>query len=384
MLQRFGDFTLTAMVVSRARPLGWDRDTVLLRLVLRSEEEVLLMATQQACEGFDAMQKGRIYEINLKGSYVKNAQSSPKYNIRNQFEIKVSKSCRIVSSSETWALKFPYAFAPWETLDQVQKDAFVDIIGRVLEPPCVDPNSSSLQKAVVLLGSGNYTQSVELLGEHAAVQIAVNDVVAFAGLKTKEYQKERSLGTTLLTILEVNPSSSSRIPRVPKSNTDEPKRKAMRMLEGEILTVNQVKSLAMEMQNDAKNNKDTCQKDFFMQGTFKPFDNLLFMKDVLIVGEGLREKLCWPAVLVDTTGEIPVKVWEKPCITIFDMNTSKFREKWEQGVESVDQREQILAVLNANLDCTYRMYCSMRVWSFGGKVIQYKVDVNVNAAQAMA
>ena len=363
------------------RPSGWNRDTVLVRLVEKSGDEILLVATQSAVTQFASMEKWHIYDIDLKGSCVKTSQLSSRYNIRSTLEIRISEPCKFNLSSETWVFKFPYTFRNWETFNQLNNDAFVDVIGRVLEVPQIDPGCLSLKKAIVTLGFANYVQPIELLGEHANLRTSTGDIVAFGGLKVREYRKERSFETTLLTIAEVNPGSSPLIPTVPRCTEGEPTRKAMRMTEGEILQILQVKLLMREMEEDAQRQIITPTKEFFVQGTFKEFDDLLFEKDPPIVGEGLQAKLCWPTVLTDATGDLHVKVWEKPCLTLLKMNASKFREVWERGVDHSEHRENILAQLNEGLDTTYRAYCSMKVWSLGGKSAKHEVHLNVNAVQ---
>ena len=84
------------------------------------------------------------------------------------------------------------------------------------------------------------------------------------------------------------------------------------------------------MEEDAHHNRDPGQKQFVISGTIGKLTEEFFEKDPPIVGEGNREQVCWPCTITDATGELEVKVWEKPFHTIFGLTSSGVRELWEK------------------------------------------------------
>ena len=85
----------------------------------------------------------------------------------------------------------------------------------------------------------------------------------------------------------------------------------------------------------------------------------------------------------DETGDLQVKVWDRPCNAIFQKSSSLFRSVWEQGVDDPSKRDEILVGLNERLQESYTLFCSMRVWSTGGRPRKHQAQVHVNAVQAL-
>ena len=68
--------------------------------------------------------------------------------------------------------------------------------------------------------------------------------------------------------------------------------------------------------------------------------------------------------------------WDKPCYELFGVTGDRLRELWETGVESIDERDEILGRLNANIAHKIVCACSAELWRRG--VCKEKVIVNVN------
>ena len=92
----------------------------------------------------------------------------------------------------------------WNSLDQLQNGDFVNIIGRVIDKPEMDP-TSLIRKARVCVTNNEFIETIELLGEDANVFMKRGDTVLFHGLKVQEYRKERVLQTTFLSRVHANP-----------------------------------------------------------------------------------------------------------------------------------------------------------------------------------
>ena len=108
-------------------------------------------------------------------------------------------------------------------------------------------------------------QTIELLGDASSLAAKSGDIIAFGGLKTKEFQKERSFETTLITIIDVNPVG---VPPVPETAQDTPKRKAMRMTEGDGVQISWVKNTASSMEQSEAQGVETSPVAFFPEGVF--------------------------------------------------------------------------------------------------------------------
>ena len=64
--------------------------------------------------------------------------------------------CKIVLAGTGWSMRYPYNFAPWFDLNQLSEGQFFDIIGRVMEGPSRDVNST-FPKSRVTLRWGDFT-----------------------------------------------------------------------------------------------------------------------------------------------------------------------------------------------------------------------------------
>ena len=186
-----------------------------------------------------------------------------------------------------------------------------------------------------------------------------------------------------MTIVEKNPGASPHIPAVAAATEGQRPRKAMRMVEGEVLTIERVTAMKMSMEDDAEHEREATAAEFFLRGKFSDFTEDFFDKDPPIVGEADNEKLCWGATLCDETGALQVKLWDRPCNSIFQKSLSLFRNVWEQGVDDPSKRDEILVGLNERLQVSYTLYCSMKIWSTAGRPRKHQAQVHVNAVPAL-
>ena len=198
--------------------------------------------------------------------------SSVRYGIIAFMEIKLSYACNVTLSKDAWPFVHDYDLCPWDDLNQVADETLVDVVRRSVEDVSVDP-VSSLKKALLRLGYGNLVQTVELLGDFANLQIRKGNVVLCGGLRVKEYQKERSLETTYLSLVEINPRNTR---KVPDSEEGQPKRKAMRMSDGAILHTARVLEMAATMEHSASIGETPSATDFLLRGTFDAFEASFF------------------------------------------------------------------------------------------------------------
>ena len=361
------------MLVSKARPTAWKQDTLLLRFLEKNGANAVFQIRGNAIDVFQTWEKSRIYEVSVPPTVVRHATWAPKNGVQAQFEVHLVFPCPGRVSSTAWPMVYRYNFCDWGDLNQLEAGAFVDVIGIAEHPvSLVSSGSSGIRKATLELRNGAYRQTIVLLGEHAGVAAQTGDVVAFSGLVVREYRQERTLQTTLLAIVELNPAAREGIPAV-EAASDERPRKALKMAELLPIAISELATIATELQQSTAGSERTFQ----LVGTFEKFDESFFENDPPVVEAGdqtLRMK--WRVRFTDHSASRVVTVWDRACESIFHMSASVFRDHWCAGEGPEAEQSSILAKLNDPLDSRYRCACSASLW-------QGTLQVNVNLAEAV-
>ena len=376
-LRRIGQSSYVGMLLAKASPPGWAKSTLLLRFAEENGINTVFVLTDAACDKFASCEVWRIYAMEVPGKCVKTVDSGRKDGVPNIQEVRMQFPCQISLSKVAWPIPLRYDCMNWSSLNQLEVDTFIDLIGRVIEKPVVDLNDG-LAKMRVDLCSGEMRQVVTFLGEHAGIQISVGDVVALSGIRIKEWRSERTLQTVFLTVVEVNPVPRLGLPSVAEINVDQPKTKALRMTPRSLVSVLEVQNLSHLMLQRAEDGGDITPQDVFLLGSFHKFNDDFFVADPPIVGDSPKEKICWNTRFTDVSGSLDVKVWDRACFELFGVAASKLREMWESGVEDEDARVEVLEKLNRHLDKMWRASCTLNIWSFGTKHRQHRVQINVN------
>jgi len=205
----------------------------------------------KALPQFEALEKWRIYEMTIPGACVMRTNGTNRFGVLNLFEVRLKFPCQMELSKRAWPLKYPYRFIDWNGLNQASTDQFIDIIGRIAILPKRDTNAP-FPKMIVELRNENYIQIVEVLGNLTASEFRVHDVLAFAGVRVKEWHNERTLETTYLSVLEINPTKREGIPEITTQEEGEPKRKAMKMSFQTPITVAEIERQTQVLLHDAK------------------------------------------------------------------------------------------------------------------------------------
>ena len=106
----------------------------------------------------------------------------------------------------------------------------------------------------------------------------------------KEYRKRRSMETTHLTVIEINPSVGGALLTIPEISLDGPKKKAMRMTTNILGTVEQIRSAK---QRCSATNDSTATMDMTLVGELNQLTDAFFDDDVPITGDGHEQKMRW-------------------------------------------------------------------------------------------
>ena len=372
-LKRFGKTNYSGMLTAIGTP-HWAEETKLLRFVEKNGCSTVFTITKEALRSFSHMEMWRIYDIEVPGKCVRTCTNQSKTGVHNNLEVRAAFPLVFTLSKTAWPCRATYAFVDWEDLNQKPNDSFVDLVGRVLSAPILDQNST-LAKLHVELGFQDMHQTVVMLGMHANNKLKENDILAIGGLKIKEWQHERTLETSFVTMVEVNPSPREGLEILENIGNDEPKKKVMRASLPDVARVKDV----MKMEENLLRKNDTSEStEFVLIGKLTPMDNNFFVEDPPLLGDNQNEKMCWRTKLTDETGWCGVKVWDKPCYTLFQLTAPGLRAMWEEGLEHEQKREAILEQLNRNLTRDIRCVCKMNIWTFGAQSEKRTAQINVN------
>ena len=363
----------TGMLTAIGNP-NWKEETKLFRFVECNGCSTAFTVCKDALSVFSDLKLWSIYTIEVPGNCVKACSNQNKTGVRNHLEVRVVLPLKCKLSSTSWPLTAVYDFVPWQDLNQKITATFVDLVGRVLSTPVLDQNSS-LPKLKVDLGFKDMRQTVTLLRPRAIDVFKTNDILVFGGLRIKEWDRERTLESSFLTMIEVNPAARTGLELINEIGEDEPRRKVMRVTLPDTARVRDVLSWSQQLLLDAPT---TDCKEFLLVGKLTPLDDGFFDSDPPLVGDYPNEKMCWHTAVADGTGSCPVRLWDSPCYELFQQTAIGLRAKWEEGLEDPSKRVEILQHLNRNIGENVRCICKLKVWSFGTKPEKHEPQVNVN------
>ena len=372
-LKRTGTSKYCGMLVSKAQPPNWATNVLLLRFIEENNCNTVFIMSDKARDQFSSCELWRVYEFTVSGSTVKKSSGAHKYGVYCSFEVTMKYAVSDLKlAGRTWPFQYAYKFKDWLQLNQLTDNEYIDLVGRVSSPPVLDANSA-VPKVLVRLENNGMVQDVEILGADSGQPLRVGDIVSFSGLKLREWNGRRSLQTVYLTLVEQNPLNQE-----VETSEEGPRRKAIRLAPSTRLTVSQAQQEAAKLLTSARQSETCAPVLFSVTGSVVELTEKFFDDDAPIVQKGDTEVMCWKTSIVDQTGTITVKLWDKSCYDLFGVTSNRLRELWEQGVEEPDEQKQILDSLNSRLKSNIECLCQATVWRFGKDTHSCSVDVNVN------
>ena len=380
VLKRTGKVDYTAILASKAKPHGWTRPTLLMHFVEVTKTSTVFVVAGAAMATFQHCEIGCVYDMVIPGRCVHLNSSEDKYGIKGQFEVALKFPCSVKPSNQVCACHYDYNFVDWAVLNQQRPQSFVDVLGKVIGEPIRDANAP-MDKMLVTLANGDYRQDIAFLGEQAHIRLRVNDIVAIGAAKIHEYRSERYLQTAFLTVVEINPTPCS-VYTIKETVHDEgPKRKAIRMNPRALLTVQRAKQIISSMDSATKNGEDVAKQEFILHGKLLELTTTFFSEDPPLLDLRDGEVICWKTILKDETGELHVKVWDRPCNEIFRVTAAGMRFYWEEGVEDAARQTGILQAFNKYFHLNMRLLCSSEIQGGRSSRVPARVHVNVNAIE---
>ena len=382
-LRRTGTSGYTAMLAARY-DTNWDSKAILLRFIEENGLSTVFVLTGEGAAPFKKCELGRVYDMLIPGKCVKSSDSLAKYGVRNTQEVVMKYACSKVDvAKHAWPLVIPYAWTPWANLNQQTPDAYVDILGQVLSKPSIDPGAS-VPKLNVSLGNDSYQQVVHLLGSHAGTVLKPGDVVALGGARVHAWKEQRSIQTSFLTVVEINPPARDDEPFDIDVSDTGPKRKALKINAPSPLTASQVLLMQTELVRASENSQPKTTRDFSVRGFLGELTLDFFDGDAPVTDtKKEKEIIRWFTNLTDATGNIKVVVWDRAGSDLFDASATGLRSLWEDGVENKEKREQIIDGLNKKIRCEVLAVCSMEVRVYGKKDLRHDAQISINAVEVI-
>jgi hypothetical protein len=382
-LKRTGTSTFTAHLTAKSET-NWESKTLLLRFTEIMGISTAFILTGAAADQFKKCELGRVYDMVITGKCVKSSTSSAKYGVHNTHEVVLKYPCgKLELSKQAWPVQIPYAWTPWPSLNQQVPDTFFDLLGEVWKKPVLD-TTASVPKLVVVLGSESFQQEVSLLGAHAGLVLKIGDVVALGGARITAWKEQRSIQSSYLTVIEVNPSARDDVSFDVSICEEGPKSKAIKLSYPPPMTASQVLLMQAELvrASETQNQLQTT-REFSVRGYIGGLTQKFFVDDSPVTETSKKEIIRWITKLTDATGDIKVVVWDKAGTELFDASASKLQKMWEDGVEHPDKQEQIIVDLNKKLKGEILAVCSMEVRVFGKKDPQHDAQISINAVEVI-
>ena len=108
----------------------------------------------------------------------------------------------------------------------------------------------------------------------------------------------------------------------------------------------------------AREGRTVSPISFSLVGSVQPLTKKFFDDDAPLLQKGDSQIMCWKSSIKDTTGSVPVKIWDKACYELFGVTSNRLRELWEEGVDSPEEQDRILQALNGNM--SHEILCLCR------------------------
>ena len=383
-LSTFRTNEIECFLLVKTEPAGWADRTMLLRILQKDGDEMMIQISSVAgLRSVGSMEELRAYVLQFPGKYLKKAKSAPKNGVGGEWEVRANGALVVHLCKEAWPLKVPYQLTPFMNLNQREKGDWVDAVGVVLHVGAVD-RPGTLAKREIFLGNGEFSVTLELLGEKVFTKMAKDDILAIKGARIGEWQGQRSLSTGLLTFMEVNPRNNSAIVKPEKLEDGSPLKKAMKMRMETAITLSQLRRLMHEVRTDAESGSASGaieERTFTTQASIVKFDNHIFQGDAPFFGEAGLLKFRVRTTLVDATDTIEnATIWQAAAREIFQTSAEHIASMWE-GCDDERLQTELLATLNMHAEKTYALNGTLKTWRFGRDQDRIDVQVSIHSAE---
>ena len=380
---------LNAKVLQMAVAHSWNSTPLLLRLITQEQKEILLVATDDAKTSLMSMQKGVAYNITVPGACVKQSDAA-KTGVPCKTELRMRYKVQFDRDTATWPTQVPYQFVKFVELSKVDEGSWVDVIGFVTEIretvsrdiKAAKGPAYTLQSREIILQSGEFHESVELLGGHTDMTIKVGDVMAVRQAKMSSWNQIRKLSTGVSTHIVVNPAAASNIDApVKPRDASTPTKKAAGTKDIKIMTLQDIRvqrdALLRAVRVEGQDPK-TVRVEAATKAKFVSYDNGLFETGFPFYGSDEQPMMKFPVVLQDETGQLSrVTLWHDACQKLFQTDAPTCLNLW-QACDSDEGKEEMLEKLNAQIDTTFQFWMTLTAWCPENDIQKAMIRVSIN------
>ena len=226
-----------AKVLEKVEACAWASQPLVLRLINRDCQEIMAIASDAAKTNLAHVEKGVVYNFIVPGACVKKSDPE-KTGVDCTVELRLRNRIEAERASEGWREKISFNFTRFVDLAQLPDQTWVDVVGFLHRDADVTKRvvtqnggaSYTLYSREIVLQSGEFHETLELLGEHSALTLRVGDVVAVRQAKLTTWNQVRKLSTGIVTHIIVNPTAEDEVsPPVKLEDPTSPTKKAAGM-----------------------------------------------------------------------------------------------------------------------------------------------------------
>ena len=378
-LSPFSSRTLLARLLVKA-DAQWSIPTTVMRFLSASSTEYCFFVSSLALDSVRDMQASRLYSITVPGYAVKVGDPGPRryFGISNDVAVRLTHpfqhSLAPPTAAATFAGTVSFDFTSLSTLDQVDDGRYVDLLGRVVQIDATQLMNALPQKTVTI-ASGDCYENVELLGDHAALNVVENQVVACKGLILKSWRGTRTCRTTSLSYISLDPDA--RLGTVAEASTGEPpQKKATRSKDCPRLTTLLVRDAAarMKMEYEQHPKGPLPTATFMVRGRLAPVSMTSLPSCPTFEKNGIV-RIRFLADVNDICGSLQrVTVWDAAAREMLKTDGSRLMALWRQ-CDQEDGRNTFLEAMNKAKDTVYDFVVEVVLHEWKGKYT-YRIDIN--------
>lgn len=374
--------TLDVLVVAKRVMENWNPATTLLRMCYEDDNdsaELIISCVDEAKNSLDSMQVRKSYTIQIPGACVKKGKLSERFGLESSMEASLKFKVQWSACAKDLSGALMYNCTALKELDDKKPEEWVDICGIVRDFRLED--QSSLAKKVITIVQESFHEKAFLLGPHAEIVVNKGDKLSMKGCQIKEWNCERTLQTSFLTVVEVNSTNES-LPRLPSSLDDTPTKKACKTTAGPVQTCSELKEVLSKMYEQASKDLNDIPKDHtcIVVAALEDVADAIFDGDAIFYGPN-HSKFRFTTSLVDAEARLEkVTIWDGAVRDILHVDGETLQGLWESCEQGDSQKRAFIDKLNSHNGAQFRLTCVLRVNLWGEKKDKVQVQVSVNAA----
>ena len=343
------------------------------------------------------IQLGTIYDWEVPGTCVKRAGlGSSKLGVTSGIELRHKYAVKHTLAKASWPTVLHLEPESFENVKQKELDDFFDVLGiltdnktKVTKKSITPRNGKAydLASRTITVTRGNLELPITLLGPHAYMQMKEGQAIAFKGLHLREYNQQRAVTTTHLTIVDCEPDPAI-CSELPETDADAPIRKIVACKNMLPLPIQEImhQRAALHNEYNVGNVKITEKHECCSIVQLREWDDSVF-DTTPFYGAGDMPSLRFTATIYDHTGDMQkVTLWHDAVVVITGMNGSEFKSKWEACVDP-DKRPELLKAMNTHLNHQFKMWITITLWQQSARSDPDEstavTQVQVNVAEKM-